>query len=194
MEEIIELDGQAVVRSLEPIEILDEKGIPTGVIGMLDDVVGQGLWCRSTHVWLINPKQEIYIQQRSFKMFNNPGKWGEAGGGYVTKGHTNLETARKEIQEELGLEIQEDKFENLGEIKQIEKRRDGKITRQFVTVYLVEVDFNESDVVHSEHDVIDGKFIYFKDLKNSIDKKTIDFIDHREEIDLVFSFLSKRYL
>ncbi len=193
MEEIIELDGQTVVRSLEPIEVLDDKGNSTGQVGMLDDVVGQGLWCRSTHVWLINSKQEIYIQQRSFKMFNNPGKWGEAGGGYVTSGHTTLETARKEIQEELGLNIKEDKFENLGEIKQIEKRRDGKITRQFVTVYLVGVDFDESDVVHGEHDVIDGKFIYFKDLKNNIDKKTIDFIDHPEEIDLVFSSLSKRY-
>lgn len=193
MEEIIELDGQTVVRSLEPIEVLDEEGIATGKVGMLDDVVGQGLWCRSTHVWLINSKQEIYIQQRSFKMFNNPGKWGEAGGGYVTSGHTILETAKKEIQEELGLYIEGNKFENLGEIKQIEKRRDGKITRQFVAVYLVEVDFDESDVVHSEHDVIDGKFVYFKDLKNYIDTKTIDFIDHPDEIKLVFDTLFKRY-
>lgn len=193
MEEIIELNGELVVHSFEPIDIWDENGKFTGESGELNDVVGRGLWCRSVHVWIINSKHEIYIQQRSHKMFNNPGKWGEAGGGYVTKGHTILETAQKEIREELGLNIPEDKFENLGEIKQIEKRRDGKITRQFVTIYLVEVDFDEKDVIHAEHDVIDGRFIYFKELKDSIDKKTIDFIDHFEEIRLVCGVLNGRY-
>ncbi len=193
MEEIIELDGHAVVRSIEPIEVLDKEGTPTGEIGILDDVVGRGLWCRSTHVWLINSKQEIYIQQRSFKMFNNPGKWGEAGGGYITAGHSALQTAQKEIQEELSLNVPINKFENLGEIKQIEKRRDDKVTRQLVTVYLAEVDFEEKDVVHAMHDVIDGRFVYFKDLKENIDKKTIDFIDHADEIELVFNTLLKRY-
>lgn len=193
MEEIIELDGHAVVRSLEPILILNEDGISTGKIGILDDVVGAGLWCESVHVWLVNSKHQIYIQQRSFKMFNNPGKWGEAGGGYVTAGHSTLETARKEIQEELGLDIREDKFENLGRIKQIENRRDDKVTRQFVVVYLVELDFDEEDVVHAEHDVIGGKFVYFEELKENIDKKLINFIDHSDEIDLVFNTLHKRY-
>lgn len=189
MERTTLVNGHEIILSHEPVQILNEDGTPTGSVGTLNEVVEAGLWCPSTHVWLINEKGELYIQQRSFKVFNNPGKWGEASGGYISAGRGALETALVELHEELGLTIAKEKFQELGIIRQLEHRADGVLTRQFVTVYLVRDSIRESDITHCPVDVMGGKFIFWKDLKKQIEEGTIDFIDHADELALVFRTL-----
>lgn len=194
MEETIEINGHKVFLSYESIDVYNETGVPTGQVIPLNQIVESGGWCRSVHVWFVNLQGEVYIQQRSFQVFNNPGKWGEAGGGYIPHDTTPLETARIEIQEELGLEISETFFEQLGEVKQFENRADGKLTKQFVTIYLVTFNFDETRMKHDNRDVLGGKRIHWQELKKQIELKEIDFINHPEEIHCVFRVLSERFL
>jgi 8-oxo-dGTP pyrophosphatase MutT (NUDIX family) len=191
-EEVISIHGREVVISHEPVRMYDDAGIEVGR-GTLNEVVSRGLWCRSVHAWMINPEGELFLHQRSFKVFNNPGKWGESCGGYVDGDMTDDEALISEAQEELGVSLQSRDFRKLGEIRQLETRFDGSVSRQFVSVYLIEKKFSESDFVLDARDVIQGKALHWKTFAEQLKRGEIDFVDHKEEIALVLAELSKHY-
>ncbi len=52
---------------MELIDVLDENGIFTGQVLSRDEVHQKGLWHRAIVVAIINEKNQILLQQRSFK-------------------------------------------------------------------------------------------------------------------------------
>lgn len=58
----------------------------------------------SVGAWIVNDKGEILLLKRSEKTKNERGKW-EAPGGEVEFGETLEEAIRREMKEELGIEI-----------------------------------------------------------------------------------------
>ncbi len=192
IEETILIDGHEAILSHTPVRMLDETGNYAGM-GTIDDVIDQGLWCRSVHVWIINPRGELYLQQRSMKVINNPGKWSESGGGYIDGDKSEEETVASELQEELGITIDPQLFEKIGTVSQLETRFDGKIGKQFVSVFLIEYDFQKNDAIVSDRDVKGTMSIHWSDFKAQLEKGVIDFVDHAEEISLVLSVISSRY-
>ena len=62
---------------------------------------------RVSALWLANELNEILIAQRSFQKSKDPGKWGPAVAGTVEKGESYSDNIRKEILEELGIEIKD---------------------------------------------------------------------------------------
>lgn len=60
---------------------------------------------RAIAIMIRNSKGEILLQKRSMTKDLNPGKWTLAAGGHVTKDHTYKETAKRELKEELGIDI-----------------------------------------------------------------------------------------
>ena len=62
---------------------------------------------RVSALWLANELDEILIAQRSFQKSKDPGKWGPAVAGTVERGESYEDNIRKEILEELGIEIKD---------------------------------------------------------------------------------------
>lgn len=54
-------------KDMELIDVLDENGIFTGQVLSRDEVHQKGLWHRAIVVAIINEKNQILLQQRSFK-------------------------------------------------------------------------------------------------------------------------------
>ncbi len=186
------INGETVYLSDTPVRMFDDAGIEVGV-GTIDETVAQGLWCRSVHAWIINKKGELYLQQRSMHVVNNPGKWSESAGGYVDGTATDIETAATEIKEELGLDIDPARFEKIGLVRQQEIRYDGKTGKQFVSVFIIEYDFENAQPHLSEQDVKNTMKIHWREFADKLQKGEIDFVDHKEEIELVLSEIAKRY-
>jgi len=59
---------------------------------------------RSVQIVLTNKKGEVLSQQRSFKKDKDPGNWSISTSGHVTYPDNYLETAYRELKEELGIE------------------------------------------------------------------------------------------
>lgn len=59
----------------EMIDILDENGVKTGEILTRKEVHKRGLWHRVIVVAIVDNKNQILMQQRSYKKDTNPGKW-----------------------------------------------------------------------------------------------------------------------
>jgi isopentenyldiphosphate isomerase len=184
------IDGHKVFASLRHVNMYDENQefIATGT---LDDVIERDLWCRSVHVWMVNSKGELYLQKRSMHVINNPGKWSESGGGYVDGNATNIETAVNEIGEEIGIDIEPSALQSLGVIKQYETRHDGTTGKQFVEVFLVCVESDMLPIALDLRDVGGMMTIAWEKFKAQYEKGEIDFVDHKEEITLVFEALEK---
>ena len=59
---------------------------------------------RAAHMLLFNASGELYLQKRSIWKDRNPARWDSSAAGHVDAGEDYLTAARRELQEELGIE------------------------------------------------------------------------------------------
>ena len=84
------------------------------VVDDRDEVVGQlarkevhrrGLKHRAVHVLIYNTKGEVFLQKRSMKKDNFPGRWDSSAAGHVDSGEEYNACVMREVREELGFEM-----------------------------------------------------------------------------------------
>jgi NADH pyrophosphatase NudC (nudix superfamily) len=66
--------------------------------------VKRNLWCRISAILIKNGKNEILLQQRS-KLVTDPLLWATSAGGFVAYGETYLHAAKRELAEEIGINV-----------------------------------------------------------------------------------------
>jgi 16S rRNA (adenine1518-N6/adenine1519-N6)-dimethyltransferase len=69
------------------------------------DVHGNNLRHRAVHILIFDQAGEVYLQQRSRWKDRHPLKWDSSAAGHVAAGESYEETARRELQEELGINV-----------------------------------------------------------------------------------------
>lgn len=62
-------------------------------------------WHGVVNVWLVNKSGDLMVSKRAETVSGNPGKWQTYFGGHVLAGMSHIETAVKELEEEVGLKI-----------------------------------------------------------------------------------------
>ncbi|MFA5248204.1 MAG: NUDIX domain-containing protein [Patescibacteria group bacterium] len=67
-------------------------------------------WHGVVNVWLVNEKSQLLCSKRSDNLSGNPGKWQTYFGGHVKAGKTFKESANSELDEEVGLKIDNSKL------------------------------------------------------------------------------------
>jgi 16S rRNA (adenine1518-N6/adenine1519-N6)-dimethyltransferase len=66
---------------------------------------GDNLRHRAVHILIFNPAGEVYLQQRSRWKDRHPLKWDSSAAGHVADGESYDQTARRELNEELGVTV-----------------------------------------------------------------------------------------
>ena len=79
--------------------------VSLGVNKPRGEVHRDGDWHSSVHVWLADEADNLLMQKRSELKDTNPGMWDVSCAGHITAGDGSLDTAEKELQEELGIAI-----------------------------------------------------------------------------------------
>ena len=125
----------------EYLDIFDENNIPTGEKALRSIVHAQGLWHRTMHIYVFREKEngfEFLVHLRSKTKDTAPNMWAKSFGGHIEAGKTLEEATKKELQEEIGLEIADFKsliekewsqggtFPNFEHIKTYYYRDDGE--------------------------------------------------------------------
>ncbi|MCI8387065.1 MAG: NUDIX domain-containing protein [Clostridiales bacterium] len=93
---------------MELFDIVDEYGNPTGETVERTYAHQSGIRHRTAHVWLLrttNDKVEVLVQKRSDDKDSFPGCYDISSAGHIPAGQDYIESALRELHEELGLDV-----------------------------------------------------------------------------------------
>lgn len=109
-----------------PMELFDEireDGRPTGVVKERGVVHLDGSLHPTVHIWIVRPGRsggyDVLLQKRSDNKDSNPGCYDISSAGHVEAGHGAMESALRELGEELGIQAAPEQLHEIG------KRRCG---------------------------------------------------------------------
>eukprot|EP00271_Cylindrocystis_brebissonii_P018677 TRINITY_DN5407_c0_g2_i1.p1 TRINITY_DN5407_c0_g2~~TRINITY_DN5407_c0_g2_i1.p1 ORF type:complete len:793 (+),score=132.37 TRINITY_DN5407_c0_g2_i1:49-2379(+) len=125
--------------AVEYLDVLSRSGKWTGVRQTRKRVHAEGLYHRAVHVWLYaESTNQVLLQKRASQKDSWPGLWDISSAGHISGGGTSLNTARRELQEELGLLLPESAFEYLFEYIRHDFLHGGAfVNNEWDDVYLV---------------------------------------------------------
>ena len=174
--------------SKELIDILDENGVKTGEVLERGEIYKSGLWHRAIAVAIINKKQEILLQQRSKSKEKNAGMWDISVAGHISAGQSSSDAALREINEEIGTEINKSELEYIFSYRTQQKVSDEFIENQFYDFYIVKNDeINIEEIQIQESELQDIKFVDLNTLKKMIDENII--VDRKPIYDELVKYL-----
>jgi isopentenyl-diphosphate delta-isomerase type 1 len=150
----------------EFLDILDESGQVIGQELRSKCHSDPNLRHRAVHVFVRNRKGEIFLQKRSLAKKIQPGKWDTSVGGHLAVGESYEEAAARELEEELGVRLQE-----LGSVSELRKRHDYVWQSPVETEHIRTYEVHWDGPFRLQEDEIDeGKFWTEAELRQTIGK------------------------
>jgi len=145
----------------EMLDVVDENDRPTGIRKSRSAIHRDRDFHRAAHLWIYNDRREILFQLRSHAKDIFPGLW-DITGGHVGAGESYLETAVRELKEELGVSVSTDKLEPL----YIQK--DPAVHQEFQYVYLLHLNQAAETFRLQKEEVLEARFFTIEDLKSRL--------------------------
>ena len=112
------------------------------------NAVPEGKYRLSIHIWIVNDKNEILIQQRSASRKMFPNMWTNIGGACIA-GETSIETVFRELKEELNVIPNIDNLELIASYKR---------KKDYVDVWLLRQNINIDDLKFNDNEVQAAKW------------------------------------
>lgn len=175
------------------IDVLDESGLRTGEILSRSDIHRLGKLHRVVHLYLFDTKGRLLLQRRSSTVDHFPGALTISVLGHVDAGESSMDTAERELEEELGLSREKVATRFLFSYRRDAILNDEYIDRQFNDVYAASGDFALSDVAIDNSEVTGVSLVEFAEFMAMTSDPNSALADvYRDEArDLVY-FLSKQ--
>lgn len=173
----------------EYLEVLTELGEPTRKMKLRTEVHKSGDWHRTVQIWIINDNNHLLLQKRHSKKIGSPGKWDISCGGHCVNGETSIQSAKRELEEELGLIMSDDKFEYLYTIKYISQQG---LNNEFVDTYLIKYNFDIGNIKFQEDEIEALKSVHYKELQKLYYDTESDIARRDIAFKRLFEILDKR--
>lgn len=135
------------------------------------DKLNENEYILAVHCWIINSRNEILITQRSLNL-NRGGMWEDTHGS-VKSGETSIEGMKRELKEELGLDIEENELILFKTLKRKNVFRD---------CYIVLKDISLDSINFNDNEVMDCKYVSIEEFKEIINKGESTFTDFSQTI------------
>ena len=105
-------------KEMEMFDVIDEHGVPTGVIKERGVVHREGALHATSHIWIARPNEQgsydILLQKRSACKDSHPGCYDISSAGHISAGDEPLESAIREMEEELGIQVKPEELHEFG--------------------------------------------------------------------------------
>lgn len=143
---------------MEIRDLYDENRILTGDVIQEGEAIPSGRYYITVVAFIENSEGKFLMQKRSSKEKIDKSKWSSTGG-HVKSGETSLKGIKTEIKEEIGINIDNNKFKLFKTIKSED---------DFVDLYYIYTDFKESDMELEENEVETAKWLSIAEIKELI--------------------------
>ncbi|KAM6571201.1 hypothetical protein CsatA_015281 [Cannabis sativa] len=183
----------------EHFDVLTKTGQKTGLSKPRGEVHRDGDYHRAVHVWIwAENTQQLLLQRRSDCKDSWAGLWDISSAGHISAGDSSLLTARRELQEELGVILPKDAFEMIFVFLQECVINDGTfINNEFNDVYLVTtldpIPLEAFTLQESEVSAV--KYISYKEYKSLLAKEDPAYVpyDVNGQYGQLFDIIEQRY-
>ena len=172
----------------EMIDVLDEyTGEKTGEVISKNEAHKKGIWHGSIHVLIINnDKSKTLLQKRCAEKKLYPNTWDIAVGGHISTGEEDLTSAKRELEEELGLNPEELKIEKVDRITE-KLNNNGVISNEYVSIFIVYADIDINSIKLQVEEVSEAKWCTKEELNKLIEDDKI--LPHKREYEILNEIL-----
>ncbi|XP_054783674.1 nudix hydrolase 3-like isoform X2 [Prosopis cineraria] len=191
--------AQHIEKQEEHLDVLTKSGRKTGISKPRGDVHRDGDYHRAVHVWIFaESTQELLLQRRADCKDSWAGLWDISSAGHIAAGDSSLITARRELEEELGVTLPKDAFELIFVFLQECVINDGKyINNEYNDVYLVTTldPIPLEAFTLQETEVSAVKYISYEEYKQLLAKEDSDYVpyDVYGQYGQLFDIIDMRY-
>lgn len=148
---------------MEYFDIVDEAGLPTGQICERKQAHREGIRHRTAHIWVIRQlagRTQVLLQKRALHKDSFPGRYDTSSAGHIQAGDEPLESALRELAEELGIQAKAEDMKWAGKFRICyEKEFYGELFRDneisFVYVYSRPVEVARLQLQQEEVESVD---------------------------------------
>lgn len=173
----------------ELIDCLDEFGNKTGVVKKKSDVKKDGDYHRVIAVLVING-DNLLIHQRSNNKKVYPNLWSLFVRGHIQAGESSLDACKREIKEEIGIDINEDELEFIYTLKEEAKSKDY-IENMFYDTYILRKNIDIKDITIQKEELNDIKFINIDEVQKQIENGNNNYVPNEEDYKRIFEYLKR---
>ena len=154
------------------VDVLSSTGLITGEILSRKEVHRLGKYHRAIHLYLFNSKNEILLQKRASTVDQDPGVFTISVLGHVDAGEFSSATVKREVEEELGIDASQLKFDFLFSFFQEAFVSETYIERQFSDVYVTYADLDITLIKFDHSEVSEVKFVPFEIFLEMVSNKS----------------------
>ena len=175
----------------EFLDIVDEKGQPTGEIVDRETAHAKGILHRTSHVWIARRKDgkvQILLQKRAKHKSSFPGCYDISSAGHIPAGDSYEVSALRELEEELGVQAKAEDLIVCGDRKgRWDENFFGKPfhDRQISRVFLLWLDREESDFTIQESEVDSVCWMDFDQCYAGVQNNEFENCIVLEELDII---------
>ena len=162
---------------MELLDVFDENNKYLGYSVERSKIHEDNLWHHHVSAWIMNYDGKILLQQRALDKKKNPGKWAKTGG-HVDAGETCEESIKREVYEEIGLEVNDEEIENIEIFKSINPSE-----HYFSYGYIFFTDKKEEDFKLQKEEVNAVKYFSIEEIEQirNADNKNYTFCNWDED-------------
>ena len=163
----------------EFLDIVDENGQPTGETVDREFAHANGIWHRTSHLWLArrkNGKVQILLQKRAKHKSSFPGCYDISSAGHIPAGDSYKISALRELEEELGLVILPEELIDCGlHYKYIDQVFHGErfVDNQVSRVFLLWKDVEAEALSIQPEEIEEVRWFDFEACKQAVANHTI---------------------
>lgn len=182
---------------MEYFDIRDAEGNVTGITKERSLVHRDGDIHGTSHVWLVRENADdgfdLLLQKRSRGKDSFPGCYDISSAGHLPAGQDYLESAIRELKEELGIEANADELHYIG-------RHDALLETEFYgrpwrnyelsAVYVLKRDIKPGEFMLQTSEVESVRWISYPECMEQILKKTLKHCIYQDEMEMLGRYLS----
>lgn len=175
------------------LSVVDRDGNTTGETVGYFEAHSKGVWHQSAHIWIYNEKGEILLQKRGrHAVF--PGMYDISAAGHIEEGDTPRQTAKKEMQEELGFTPLDTELVKVA-VKKVQETDGSRnwVNNEFVHIFLLFIN-SDKEFKFAPNEVESVKWLshdqFSYEITDELTKKK--YVPHGEYYNFVMALVRER--